>query len=273
MSVLVRLRDVVHRFPGGLTLRFEGELTVRAGERVAVLGANGAGKSTLLRLLAGLQEPLAGELEVFGLRPWAHFAAVRNRLGMVMQHVEDQLIAPTVFDDVAFTPRNQDWPEAEVRAAVSGILDDLGIGHLADRLTHELSGGERVRVALAGCLVARPELLLLDEPFEHLDPAARKATAALIAGISARGAAVLLATHQVDLVPTLADRVVVLAPGGRMALVGSPREVFARPEALREVQLEPPLLVDLFGRLQDLGLPIPLDLDEAAATLRAQLAR
>ncbi len=272
MSVVVAMRDVVHRFPGGLTLRFEGELAIRAGERIALLGANGAGKSTLLRLLAGLQAPAGGELEVFGLRPWASAAAVRARLGMVMQHVEDQLIVPTVFDDVAFTPRNRDWPETEVRPAVARVLAELGIAHLAERLTHELSGGERVRVALAGCLVAQPELLLLDEPFEHLDPASRRATATLVGGLAAGGATVVLSTHQVDLVPALADRVVVLAPGGRLAIVGTPREVFDRPEALRDLRIEPPVLVDLFGRLRDLGLAIPLDADEAAAALRTRLA-
>ena len=272
MSVVVAMRDVIHRFPGGQTLRFEGELAIRAGERVAVLGANGAGKSTLLRLLAGLHAPAGGELAVFGLRPWASASAVQARIGMVMQHVEDQLIVPTVFDDVAFTPRNRDWPEAEVQPAVSGILADLGIAHLAGRLTHELSGGERVRVALAGCLVARPELLLLDEPFEHLDPATRRATATLVGGLATGGATVVLSTHQVDLVPALADRVVVLAAGGRMAMVGTPREVFGRPEALRDLRIEPPALVELFGRLRGLGLGTPLDADEAAAALRARLA-
>lgn len=271
MSVVVRMRDLIHRFPGGLTLRFAGELAVHAGERIALLGANGAGKSTLLRLFAGLHEPEGGELEVFGLRPWARFAEVRDRLGMLMQHVEDQLIAPTVFDDVAFTPRNQGWPEPAVREAVAQVLDELGIAHLAGRLTHELSGGERVRVALAGCLVARPALLLLDEPFEHLDPAARKATAALVGGLAVGGATVILATHQVDLVPAFADRVVVLAKGGALSRVGPPREVFEQPEALRAASLEPPVLVELFGRLRDVGLAIPLDLDEATATLRARL--
>lgn len=269
MSVVVHLRNVAHRFPDGRTLRFEGELAIRAGERVAVLGANGSGKSTLLRLLAGLHEPTGGDLQVFGLLPSASFEAVRDRLGMVMQHVEDQLIAPTVFDDVAFTPRNRAWPEPEVQAAVARVMDDLGIGHLADRLTHELSGGERVRVALAGCLVARPALLLLDEPFEHLDPAARRATAALIGGLAGGGATVVLATHQMDLVPALADRIVVLAPGGRLAVVGTPREVFGRPEALRAAHVEPPVLVEVFEALQDPGLTVPLGVDEAVTALRA----
>ncbi|HEY9855210.1 MAG TPA: ABC transporter ATP-binding protein, partial [Stenomitos sp.] len=188
--------------------------------------------------------------------------------GVLMQHAEDQLIAPTVEDDVAFTPRNLGWSEERTRAEVDRMLCELGISALRERVIHDLSGGERVRVALAGALITRPDLLLLDEPFEHLDPASRRDVLALLRDLSGRGVTVLLTTHQIPLVPEAADRIYVLGPGGRIAMHGTPDEVFARPEELRSLRIEPPLLSDLFARL---GLTPPSSLDEAVRVLRDRL--
>lgn len=272
MSV-IDVRDLAMVFPDGHRLRYEGSLTVEHGERVALLGGNGSGKTTLFRLVSGLMSPESGTLSVFGLRPDRHFDAVRDRLGVLMQHAEDQLIAPTVAEDVAFTPRNLGWPEERIRQEVDRILRELGIEALRERVVHDLSGGERVRVALAGALIVSPELLLLDEPFEHLDPLSRRDVLALIRRLSARGVSVLLTTHQIQLVPEAADRVYVLAPGGRIAMQGTPSEVFGRPDELRSLRIEPPMLFELFARLGDFGLGTPRSLDEAVRVLTERLAR
>lgn len=266
------LKDLRGSYPGGQRLCFEGELTLAPGERVVVLGANGSGKTTLLRLIAGLMEPEGGELTVFDQRPFDHFEGIRDRLGVLMQHVEDQLIAPTVFDDVAFTPRNRGWSEREVRQAVERMLGELDLLPLRERYTHELSGGERVRVALAGILVTGPDLLLLDEPFEHLDAVSRLETIHLVEGLSKKGVAVLASTHQTEMAFLLADRIVVLAPGGRIALQGPPEEVFARAEELQALRLEPPVLAALFERLHAFSLGHPRTVPEAAAVLAARLS-
>lgn len=263
MSV-VELCDLAVAFPDGHRLCYEGSLRIAPGERVALLGGNGSGKTTLLRLVAGLMSPLSGELRVFGVRPDRAFDAVRDRLGLLMQHAEDQLIAPTVEDDVAFTPRNLGWSEERVMAEVDRMLEELEIEPLRRRVIHDLSGGERVRVALAGALITCPELLLLDEPFEHLDPATRQELVGLMRRLAERGVAILLSTHQIQLVPQAADRLYVLAPGGRLAMHGTPGEVFGLPQELRSLRIEPPVLWELFARL---GLPMPGSLDEAVRVL------
>jgi len=264
MSV-VEVQDLRATFPNGQGLCYEGRLTVERGERVALLGGNGSGKTSLFRLISGLMSPTSGRLSVFGLRPDRHFDQVRDRLGVLMQHAQDQLIAPTVEDDVAFTPRNLGWSEERIRTEVDRMLCELGIAPLRERVIHDLSGGERVRVALAGTLIMSPDLLLLDEPFEHLDPASRRDVLALLRDLSGRGVTVLLTTHQMQLVPEAADRVYVLGPGGRIAMHGTPDEVFGRPEELRNLRIEPPMLAELFSRL---GLPTPSSLDEAVRVLR-----
>lgn len=270
MSV-VALQDLGVTFPNGHRLTYEGSLTVEPGERVALLGGNGSGKTTLFRLISGLMAPASGKLSVFGLRPDRQFDAVRDRLGILMQHAEDQLIAPTVEEDVAFTPRNLGWPEERIAQEVDRILHELGIEGLRQRVIHDLSGGERVRVALAGTLIVAPDLLLLDEPFEHLDPASRRDLLVLLRRLSERGVAVLMSTHQIALVPEAADRVYVLAPGGRIAMHGTPREVFARPDELRALRIEPPMLAELFSRLSAYGLGTPQTLDEAVRVLGDRL--
>lgn len=267
MSVL-ELRDLATTFPNGNRLLYQGELRLEKGERVALLGGNGSGKTTLMRLVSGLRSPTSGYLSVFGMRPDRHFDEVRDRLGVLMQHAEDQLIAPTVEDDVAFTPRNLGWKAERIRTEVDRMLELLGITALRGRVIHDLSGGERVRVALAGALITCPNLLLLDEPFEHLDPVARRDVLGLLRELSGRGVAILLSTHQIQLVPEAADRVYVLAPGGGLAMEGTPQEVFGRPDELRRLRIEPPLLWELFARL---GLETPGTLDEAVRVLGDRL--
>ncbi|HEY9900061.1 MAG TPA: ABC transporter ATP-binding protein [Pantanalinema sp.] len=272
MSVVVEAEDLALRFASGTRLCYRGRLTLRPRERVALLGGNGSGKSTLFRLIAGLVAPSEGQLAVFGRAPWRNFEATRDRLAMLMQQVENQLLAPTVAEDVAFTPRNRGWSESAVQRRVEDVLAELGISALRGRGIHELSGGERVKVALAGALAVTPELLLLDEPFEHLDPVARAEVIALFNHLAqARGVALLIATHQINLVPAIADRVVVLAQGGAIALDGAPEEVFARSDELLALRIEPPVLGELFRRLEGFGLGAPRTAEEAAALLRRRL--
>ncbi|HEY9765401.1 MAG TPA: ABC transporter ATP-binding protein, partial [Chroococcales cyanobacterium] len=257
--------DLLAAYPGGKKIFFAGKILVNPGERLALLGANGSGKTTLLRLISGLMKPERGKILVFGLPPFANFDFVRDHLGVLLQHVEDQLIAPTVEEDIAFTPRNRGWPEKKISEAVERTMKDFGIEALRERPVHALSSGERVKVALAGALIARPELLLLDEPFEHLDPLARRETNDILGNLASSGVSILLSTHQVNLVSEAADTIVVLAPGGRLAMQGPPEEVFGRSEELLELRIEPPILGDLFHRL---NRPVPRTVEEAAEILQ-----
>ncbi len=241
------------------------------GSRVAVLGPNGSGKTTLLFHILGLLTPEEGEVRVFGLDPTREWKTIRRRVGVVLQNVDEQLIAPTVADDVAFSPRQYGLPEGEVRERVARALGLLAIEHLAERVPHYLSGGDKCRVALAGALVMEPELLVLDEPLEGLDPEGRDTLVELLNTLAReQGTTIVMATHDIDAVPDFADHAYVLATGGRIVFEGTPAEVFASPHLLRAGNIHPPILAELFARLRerDPFAPDPaLSVDEAADAL------
>ncbi|MDY0087923.1 MAG: ABC transporter ATP-binding protein, partial [Coriobacteriia bacterium] len=174
LDTVASVSCVRHSYADGTTVHLCGlDFLVHRSQRVAVLGPNGSGKTTLLYHLLGLLRSQEGEVRVFGVDPGDQWPAVRQRIGVVLQNVDEQLLAPTVGDDVAFSPRQYGMAEAEVQRRVADSLELLDIAHLKDRVPHNLSGGEKRKVALAGALVMDPELLILDEPFEGLDPASR----------------------------------------------------------------------------------------------------
>lgn len=250
---IVRISCVRHTYEDGTTVHLCGlDFLAHRGARVAVLGPNGAGKTTMLFHILGLMKPQEGEVRVFGVPPADRWRDIRRRVGVVLQNVDEQLLAPTVFDDVAFSPRQYGLDEAEVVERVRRALDLLGIEALAERVPHNLSGGEKRKVALAGALVMEPELLVLDEPFEGLDPASRASLLALLDTLaSERGVTVILSTHDIDAVPEFADYAYVLAPGGSIVLYGTPAELFASADALAEGNIKPPILAELFARLRE----------------------
>lgn len=207
MSDVLDIRDVSVRYPGGVEALRDVSLRVGRGERVAVIGPNGGGKTTLLlAIMRGA--PFTGRITVDGVesaRRTAH--EVRARCGMVFQEADDQLFMPTLLDDAAFGPLNQglDAPDAEARAREA--LADVGLDALADRAGHHLSGGQKRSAALATVLAMRVRLLLLDEPGANLDARSRRRLIDLLAG---REEAMLLATHDLDMVRTLCGRAIVL---------------------------------------------------------------
>lgn len=188
------------------------DLTLAPGERLAVAGANGAGKSTLLRCLVGLDRPSAGRIVAFGRERTREkdFHEVRLRAGFLFQDADDQLFAPTVLEDVAFGPLNRGLSLADATALARRVLADLDLGHLADRVSHHLSGGEKRLAALAGVLAMQPDALLLDEPTNALDDRARDH---LIAILAALPAAMILVSHDGEFLDRLATRAVILRDG------------------------------------------------------------
>lgn len=267
---LIKLCDLECHYPNGPRLFYEGSFSLQEGERVALLGSNGSGKSTLLKLIAGLLSKRSGTLAVFGADPRVHFLQVRDGVGLMMQHVEDQLIAATVAEDIAFSPRNRGWSELVVERRLRELLAEFGIEALRERSIHDLSGGEQVKVALAGILIVEPRILLLDEPFEGLDASSRQDLIQRILALSKRGIGVLLSTHQVNLVPQFAERALVLAPGGRIFLQGPVMEVLRRFDDLLKLGIGSPVLVELFARLH---LPLPRTPEEAYEILRRRLEK
>lgn len=223
--------------------------------RLALLGANGVGKSTLMMLLNGTLRPLEGELAVLG-RPIdysrAGLHALHRDVGVVLQDPDDQLFAATVEQDVAFGLLNNGMDSASARKIVGETLQRLGILHLADRPVHELSLGEKKRAALAGILVLRPKIILLDEPTAGLDYAGITAMLRLLNELYLEGTTLMVSTHDTDMAYEWADDAWVMFKG-RIVSQGAVSQVFCETDILTEAHLRVPALVELSRTLQDLS--------------------
>ena len=245
-------------------------LAVARGERAVVLGPNGSGKSTLLYHLLGLLRPDEGAVRLFGKDPAREWPQISQRVGVVLQNVDEQILAPTVFDDIAFSPRNYGYPEGQVQAMVEQVMAWLGLTHLRDKVPHYLSGGEKRKVALAGALVLQPELLIMDEPFEGLDPRARGELITLLNRLhDERGTTMIVTTHDINTVPLFADAVHIMVAGEGIVERGAPHRVFSRAALLARSNIEPPILAQLFQSLRECGLDLghPLTVEEATEML------
>lgn len=247
------------------------DLEVRRGEFLAILGMNGSGKSTLARHLNALLLPRTGRVLVDGLdtREEQNLWPIRDRVGMVFQNPDNQIVAAVVEEDVAFGPENQGLPPAEIRARVAEALASVGMSEHRERSPHLLSGGQKQRVAIAGALALRPACLVLDEPTAMLDPSGRAEVLAVVRRLNRElGMAVVWITHFME-EAAVADRVVVMA-GGKVQLSGTPREVFSQPDRLRALRLDLPPAVQAAQRLRAEGVPLPdtiLTLDELVEAL------
>jgi cobalt/nickel transport system ATP-binding protein len=219
---------------------------IPSGARVALLGANGSGKTTCLLVLAGALAPTAGSLSLDGVRCTRDASALRawrQRVGLVLADPDDQLIAPTVADDVAFGPRNMGMDDVTVAERVGAAVEALGIDALLPRAVHQLSLGERKRVALAGVLALRPAVLLLDEPTTGLDRRAREGLHALLAARHQAGATILVATHDTDFAWDWADGAIVLE-GGQVLAEGTARQILSDQALLDRAWLDRPANAD-----------------------------
>ena len=267
---VVRVSCLKHIYPDTTEIHMCGlDFVVNRGERVVVLGGNGSGKTTLLYHILGLLSPDEGKVTVFGINPADKYSTVRERIGVLLQNVDDQILSPTVWDDVSFSPRNFGYGKEETSRMVEGILSELGIGHLRDKICHYLSGGEKRKVALAGALVLRPELLILDEPFEGLDNRSRAELVTLLNKFNGLGMTIMMSTHDLNLVAAFADRVYVLAQGNGVITAGTPSDIFLQADALRASNIDPPLLTELFLKLRERGVAVdvPIHLDQAVNDL------
>lgn len=263
------------RYGRGMLALSDLSLRIQAGERLALVGGNGAGKSTLLLHLNGTLRPEAGTLHLNGAPgryDRAGLVAWRQQVGVVFQDPDDQLFAASVAEDVSFGPLNLGLGDTEVRDRVAEALAALGISALAHHPTHQLSLGQKKRVALAGVLAMRPSVLVLDEPTAGLDaPGARQLLEAL-ARLHAMGTTLVIATHDTDLVLEWADRVAVLEHG-RLRAAGPPAEVLDDPALLERSALRRPWVLEVAGALAAAGLrPAHRPAPRSLADLRADLA-
>ncbi len=220
------------------------DLTVRRGEKLALLGANGCGKSTLLKLLSGLVFASTGRYTAFGepvtedtLEDEQMNTGFRSRIGLVFQNSDAQVFSPTVREELAFGPLQLGLDRAQTAARVDDILAMLDIADLADRAPFQLSGGQKKRVAIGSVLIMNPDVLLFDEPTAGLDPRSAEWLTGLIEELAAAGKTIVMATHDLDSLDRLADRCVVFAEDHRIVAEGSPAEILGRRQLLLDVNL------------------------------------
>ena len=267
MSTMIEVRDLTFAYPaqeeeqqqGTVALR-NVDLTIEKGSFVAVLGHNGSGKSTLAKHMNAVLLPSGGRVFVAGMDTLdeQQIIAIRRAVGMVFQNPDNQIVANVVEEDVAFGPENLGVPSDDIRRRVDEALAAVGMDAFTRHAPHLLSGGQKQRIAIAGIIAMAPQCIVLDEATAMLDPAGRREVLSTIETLHREmGITVVLITHHMD-EAILADRVVVMNEG-RVAMDGTPTEVFTRVEELEEMGLTVPDTVQLLHRLRAAGYDVPLD--------------
>ena len=239
-------------------------LMIREGAFTAIAGETGAGKSTLMQLIGGLLTPTAGAVRVDGVSLYGKSKAekeaartARFRVGMVFQYPEHQLFEETVYEDIAFGPRNQGLTDGEVETRVREAMELVHLPEAyRDRSPFALSGGERRRVAIAGVLALAPHYLVLDEPAAGLDPRGREALLSMLTMLyRERGVSIVLVSHSMEDILRVANHMVILA-GGKVIGEGTPQELFRQDELLARAALAAPHLLQLGQKLDAAGYPV-----------------
>ncbi|MGM9563924.1 MAG: energy-coupling factor transporter ATPase [Faecousia sp.] len=264
MAATIEVRNLSHTYSVGTPFQHDAvkhlNFTVERGEFLGIIGHTGSGKSTLIQHLNGLLKPTEGDVLLDGESIWKDkltTRAARFRVGLVFQYPEYQLFEDTVFQDIAFGPKNMGLKEDEIRQRVLRAADFAGVNpDVLDKSPFDLSGGQKRRVAIAGVIAMEPEVVIFDEPTAGLDPAG---CASLLENIrtyrQATGATILMVSHSMDDVARLADRLLVLNEG-QVEMLGKPAEIFAQAKRLQEIGLSVPQVTSLFLRLRELGTPV-----------------
>jgi cobalt/nickel transport system ATP-binding protein len=238
------LLGVGYRYPGAMTALRDLSFTIMQGEKVALVGANGCGKSTLIKVLDGLIFPQEGCVEAFGealnesaLRDESAAFRFRRRVGFVFQQSDAQLFSPTVREEIAFGPLQMGLGLEEVEGRIDDIADLLDIARLLDRPPFQLSGGEKKKVALGCVLAVNPDVILLDEPTGGLDPRSQRWLVDLLVRLHAAGKTIVTATHDLDILPEISDRVLVFSEEHTLVADMPPRPLLADLDLLLRVNL------------------------------------
>ena len=237
--MIFEIKDIIYSYSDGSEALDQVSMHVQNGEKVAILGANGSGKSTLLHILDGLYFPEHGHVHAFGellteerLREPGFSQAFRRRVGFVFQNPDVQLFSSTVWDEVAFGPLQIGLPQEEVVERVEDVLGMLGIAKLSKRHPYNLSDGEKKKVAIASVLSYNPEVLLLDEPTAGLDPKTQAWVVDCIIELNQAGKTTVIATHDLNIVQEIAERIYVLGEEHKVIAEGNPAHILQDEELL-----------------------------------------
>lgn len=260
----IKIEHMSHTYQPGTPFKSDAlediDFTIEDGDLLALIGHTGSGKSTLAQHLNGLLTPTAGRVLVDGQdinEKGVNRRALRQRVGLLFQYPEYQLFEETVYKDIAFGPKNQGVTGDELDRRVRAAFDKVRLpADALEKSPFELSGGQMRRVALAGVVAMRPSVLVLDEPIAGLDPKGRDELTAIIHELHESGVTIVLISHNMDDVARIATRVAVLEKG-RLAMLGTPREIFSRGDELERMGLDVPQTVQLCRRLRAGGLNVP----------------
>ncbi len=268
------MKNVQYRYPDGHIALQDIDFEVGLHERAVILGANGAGKSTLLSIMCGILEAAKGTIKILNKELTAkNVHEFRATIGLVFQEPDNQLFMPTLWEDIAFGPLNIGLTEKEVNQRVDEALNVVGLSHLKEKPPHHLSVGEKKRAAIATVLAMRPQILVFDEPTAHMDPRTRNEFVKFLSKLHSEGnLTIITATHDVNIVPLIADRAYVLYEG-KFIETGSVAEIFSNTKMLDKAHLAPPILTQLFHNTtkhipQMVHEPLPLTLTEASSLFK-----
>ncbi len=264
MSIVLEHVDYVYdaETPWQTTALRDVSLSIADGEFVGIVGPTGSGKSTLVQHLNGILKPTRGRVRVDDIEVGAdrgRMKELRQKVGLVFQYPEHQLFEETVWEDIAFGPRNIGLDEEEVEHRVHWACRAVGLDEdILDRSPFELSGGQMRRAAIAGVLAMKCSVLVLDEPTAGLDPRGRANMLAQMRALHESGMTLIMVSHGIDDIAQLADRVIVMNEG-RVGMQGRTREIFRRYEELQALSLQVPRTAQIMRRLRDAGIPVPVD--------------
>lgn len=264
---IIQTENMSYTYPDGTSALHDINIEIKEGERVAIVGSNGAGKSTLFAHFNGINKPTSGLIKIDG-QPAVYekkeLLQIRQKVGIVFQNPDDQLFAPTVIEDVAFGPMNLGFSDDEVDERVEEALKLVGMSGLEKKAPHHLSGGQKKRVAIAGILAMRPEIMVLDEPTTGLDPKGVEQVMEILYMLNQEDMSIIIASHDVEMVTQFADKIFVLHDGEIIGQ-GTPEEIFNDYETLKKAHLKPPKSAELLYLLKDNGISceVKLTVDEA----------
>ena len=257
-NIQLSTENLSFTYPDGTRALKNINIEIEKGEKVAIIGPNGAGKSTLFSHFNGLTEPTSGCVKIEG-KPISfekdELLKVRQKVGIVFQDPNDQLFAPTVKEDIAFGPMNLGLSYDEVEKRVEDALNMVGMENYEDKTPHHLSGGQQKRIAIAGIIAMKPELMILDEPTAGLDPDGVEKVLNIMNQLNEEGMTLIISSHDIDMISKYADKIFVLY-NGEIIESGNKNKIFSDMELLKKAHLRTPITTEILYNLKESGLNV-----------------
>lgn len=257
-NIQLSTENLSFTYPDGTQALKNINIEIEKGEKVAIIGPNGAGKSTLFSHFNGLTEPTSGCVKIEG-KPISfekdELLKVRQKVGIVFQDPNDQLFAPTVKEDIAFGPMNLGLSYDEVEKRVEDTLKMVGMENYEDKTPHHLSGGQQKRIAIAGIIAMKPELMILDEPTAGLDPDGVEKVLNILNQLNKEGMTLIISSHDIDMISKYADKIFVLY-NGEIIESGNKNKIFSDMELLKKAHLRTPITTEILYNLKESGLNV-----------------